>query len=171
CRIPPPPQPGSPSVPRFATSLTGRYTARGSDPADRVDGDGAPGEQLTPIPPEDRRGATGDVAGAVLRPGLRVRGDAAQPPAAAPPDAARRAADAVPAAGRVVALDLHDLDDQLVRPRVGAGATGAAGGDGIQPTDGGRHPRGLRQAGAAVRLLLRPAAGGAKRLQRLRDTA
>src|SRR6476646_10835191 len=31
CRIPPPPQPGSPSVPPFATSLRGRYTARGAD--------------------------------------------------------------------------------------------------------------------------------------------
>src|SRR4029079_3224604 len=73
------------------------------------DGYGPAGEQLTSLPPEDRRGATGDLAGAVLRPGLRVRSDAAQPPAAAPPDAARRPADAVPAAGRVVGLDLHDL--------------------------------------------------------------
>src|SRR3954469_13686272 len=140
-------------------------------PAGPGDGYGPAGEQPTSLPPAHRRGATGDLAGVVRRPRVRVRGDAAQPPAAAPPDAARRSADAVPVAGRVVGLDLHHLDDQLVRSRFGAGATGAPGGDGIQPVDGGRHPGGLRQPGAAVRLLLRPAAGRTKRLQRLRHTA
>ena len=148
--------------------------ARHADAARRVgsgDGYGLVDERLRSLPPAYRRGATRDLAGAVLRSRVRVRGDAAQPPAAPSPDAAWRTADAVPAAGRLVGLDLHHLDDQLVRSRLGARAAGAAGGDGIQPADGRRHPRGLRPPGAAVRLLLRRTAGGAKRVQRLRDAA
>ena len=131
-------------------------------------GYGPIGEQLPSLPPADRRGAARDLAGAVLRPRVRVRGDAAQPSAARPPDAARRPADAVPAAGRLVGLDLHDVDDQLVRPRLRARAAGAAAGDGSQPADVGRHPRGVRRPGAAVRLLVRGAPAGAQRVQRLR---
>ncbi len=81
------------------------------------------------------------------------------------------AADAVSAAGRLVGLDLHRLDDQLVRSRLRAGATGAAGGDGIELVDGRRHPPGFRRPGAALRLLLRRTPGAAKRVQRLRHSA
>src|SRR6185503_9269732 len=79
-------------------------------------GYGPIGERLTSLPPAHGGRAAGDLAGAVLRPRVRVRGDPAQPPAARAPDGARRPADAVPAARRLVGVDLHDVDDQLVRP-------------------------------------------------------
>src|SRR6185312_4977883 len=100
---------------------------------------------LESLPPAFRRGAARDLARAVLRSRLRVRGDAAESPAAPSPDARRRIADAVPTAGRMVGLDLHHMDDQLVRSRLGTRTAGAAGGDGIEPPDGRRHPRGLRR--------------------------
>ena len=54
----------------------------------------------------------------------------------------------VPAARRVVGVDLHDLDGQLVRPGVPGGPRGAHRGDARQPAHGRRAARGVRRTGA-----------------------
>src|SRR5918993_3508721 len=72
-----------------------------------------------------RRGAAGLAPGAVLRSGLRLRHNAALPPAAGPPDRRRGAGDALPVAGGVVGVGLHDLGHQLVRPGPVTGAPDA----------------------------------------------
>ena len=59
---------------------------------------------------------------AVLRPGLRVRGDAAVAHVAGAPHARHARAGHAAVPGRVVGVDVHGLDDQLARPRTRAGA-------------------------------------------------
>ena len=70
--------------------------------------------------PTSRRGRLAgrrELRRAVLRPGLRPGRHPAlrRPPRR--PDGGGRCRDAVPAADRLVGVAVHDLDDQLVRPR------------------------------------------------------
>jgi hypothetical protein len=50
----------------------------------------------------------------------------------------------VPAADRLVGMDLHDLDGQLVRPGLPGGPRGAHRRDARQPAHGRRAARGVR---------------------------
>ena len=111
----------------------------------------------------------GDVPRAVLRPRLRLRGHPALAPPARAPHVRRRGRNRLPAPGRVVGVDLHDLDDELVRPRVGRGARGAGRGDAREPADGDRDPGRVRRPRGAVRGVLRRAPGDPQRLHRRRD--
>ena len=88
---------------------------------------------------------------AVLRPGVRVRGHAVVAHAARAPDARRRAADAVPAAGRVVGVDVHLLVHQLDRPRQAGGAHDDVRADAGGAADVGVDPERVRPRRAAVR--------------------
>ena len=89
--------------------------------------------------------AADDHGRAVLRPRLRLRGHAAVAPDPRRPHRRRRRARRLPAARRVVGVDLHDLDGQLVRPGLLVGGPrGADGGDARQPAHGRRAARGVR---------------------------
>ena len=107
--------------------------------------------------------AADDHGRAVLRPRLRLRGHPAVAPDPRRPLRRRRGAGGVPAARRLVGVDLHDLDGQLVRSGLAGGPRGAHRGDARQPAHGRRAARGVRQAGAGVRGELRRAAGRSQR--------
>ena len=109
--------------------------------------------------------AAGDVLRAVLRPRLRLRGHPGVPPPARRHQLGGRGRDDVHARGAVLGLELHDVDDQLVRPGHGAGSARAGLRDGGEPADGGRDPGGIRGVRAAVRVRL---LGSADRAQRVR---
>ena len=84
-------------------------------------------------------------AGAVLRPGLRVRDHAGLAPAARPSDlGGRRGGDDHPARA-LVGMELHDLGDQRARPGVPRRAGAAARDHARQPPARGRHPRRVRR--------------------------
>ena len=112
--------------------------------------------------------ATGDVLRAVLRPRLRLRHHAAVASPAHPPHLVRCRRDRLPARRRVLGLELHDVDGQLVRPRSAGGAAGARVRDAGQLVDGGGRPRGLRRSLHAVRRQLLRAADRTQRLRRRR---
>ena len=63
-----------------------------------------------------------------------------------------RRRDGVHARGGVLGVELHDVDDQLVRPGHGAGSARAGVRDAREPADGGRDPARIRRARAAVRV-------------------
>ena len=88
----------------------------------------------------------------VLRPGVRVRGHAAVAHAGRAPDAARRAADIVPAAGGVVGVDVHLLVHQLGGPGSAVGAHADIRADAGGPAVVGVAAACLRRRGAAVRV-------------------
>ena len=112
----------------------------------------------SPRPRDQRR--------AVLRPGVRVRGDAALAHAARAPDAGRRIADRLPAARRVVGVDVHLLVHQLDRPGPPDGSHADVPAHARRPADVRCHPARLRSRGSAVRdcVFLHP--GGAHAVHR-----
>ena len=137
----------------------------GSSPRARASEHGDP----PPAAARHGRDAADDPGRAVLRPRLRLRGHAALAPDPRRPVRRRRRARRLPAAGRVVGVDLHDLDGQLVRPGLlRAGPRGADGGDARQPAHGRRAARGVRRPGAAVRGELRRAPGRPQRRRSVR---
>ena len=81
------------------------------------------------------------------------------------PQLVGRGRDGVHARRAVLGVELHDVDDQLVRPGHGAGPARAGVRDAREPADGGRDPGGIRRARAAVRVRL---LGSADRAQRVR---
>ena len=79
----------------------------------------------------------------------------------------RRGERRLPAARRLVGVDLHDVDGQLVRPGVARGPRGAHRSDARQPAHGRGAARGVRRARRAVRGELRRAAGRPQRRGRV----
>ena len=116
--------------------------------------------------PQPRGGrAAGDVLRAVLRPRLRLRGHPAVAPSGRGPQLVGRCRDGLHARSAVLGVELHDVDDELVRPGHGAGPARAGVRDAREPADGGRDPGGIRRVCAAVRVRL---LGPADRAQRVR---
>ena len=108
-----------------------------------------------PIPPEPvafaRFPRARHLRRAVLRPGIRIRGDAAVALAGRASRPRRRAADPVPAARGVVGVDVHLLVHQLGRPRQARGARAAVRAHARGPAVVGVDSECLRPRGAAVR--------------------
>src|ERR1700742_4686550 len=92
---------------------------------------------------------------AVLRPRVRARGHAALHAALPAPDDRGRRPDGVPAAGRLVGLDLHDLGDELVRPGSRPGARCAGARHAREHAGRGGDPGRVRRPGAAAGRRLR----------------
>ena len=145
-------------------SLAGRIPAPYSADDSRRRGPYVGDPRRPLLTPSEGR-ATGDVLRAVLRLGLRLRHHAAVASPAHPPHLVRCRRDRLPARRRLLGLELHDVDGQLVRPRGAGGAAGARVRDAGQPVDGGGRPRGLRRSFHAVRRQLLRAADRTQRLR------
>ena len=105
----------------------------------------------------------------LLRPGVRVRGHTALAHAGRTHDAGRRAADAVPVAGRVVGVDVHLLVHQLDRSRQAIRTHSHVLADARGPADVGRDSQCLRPRGIAVRDRVRVHPGSSVGFHGVRD--
>ncbi len=127
------------------------------------------GYSLHPRP--EWRGTTRDLLRAVLRPRLRLRGDPDIPPPAGGSELDRRGAGGLLPRRRLLGLELHDLDGQLVRPGDGAGPTRPDLRDASQLPDGRGDPRRLRRPRPALRGQLHSVADRSKHVRRMGDPA